>query len=377
MGTLPYVLAPSRAATLLMVAAVAAACGTSTPNNVASHSHSPAASASPSASPYSQPASSPSPPTITGAYGVLYGSQAASTYRVNIIGVDGKVVASAQVSTPPLPSCANSAAAVVSPPVSTTNTRVYFEDAQGTIHYLGPNGDTGTATTAPAPTGSRRAMFAVSPDDARIAVVVDDFNSSGASTRLYVENLSGGGDHLDLFTQTGAFSLWPVGWHGTNNLVLAKVPSCRQGVGVGGNSIIEYHVVDPATATRRFTIGGTNCGLSLSDPSPAGVVCENPPNAIILSWTDTALRTYAIQGPIGAYLSPNGSNVAFVDNIGTTFTNGGSAMSGVFACVWIDDGHVLAGGDFQHQARIGSISDASIVPVPAQGDCGGRLPGGL
>src|SRR5579864_2977064 len=104
MGTLPHVFAPSKAATLFMVAAIAASCGSS-PSGQARHSNSPSASPSASASatgsPSTAPASSPSPQPVTGAYGVLYSSQAASDYTVSIIGVDGKVVASAQASTPP------------------------------------------------------------------------------------------------------------------------------------------------------------------------------------------------------------------------------------------------------------------------------------
>jgi hypothetical protein len=383
MGTLPYVPAPSKAATLLVVAALTASCGGSPSggsNNTAGHTASPSASASASGSPSAAPASSPSPQPVTGAYGVLYSSQAASSYTVSIIGVDGKVVASAQASTPPLASCANSAAAVTSPPLSASNSRVYFEDAQGAVHYLGPGGDTGTATTVPAPSASRRSMFSVSPDDSRIAVVVDDFNSSGAATRLYVENLNGGGNHLDLFSETGASSLWPVGWHGTNNLVLAKSPACTQGGGPFCCGPQELHVVDPATATRRFTLGSSSSCVIAGTPSPAGVVCENNGSfsqGTWLNWTAGTVRTLALNGPAFAYVSPGGQFVAFVDNSGTSFTIGAPTIVGMFACTWIDDNHILSGGDAQHQPRVATATTSAMVPVAAQGDCGGRLPGGL
>ena len=382
-----------KAGTLRALAAVlifVASCGGSpaTSNNAASHGGSPSPSASASGSPGGQAtaspslsaASSPSPPPVTGAYGVLYGSQAAASYTVSIVGVDGKVVASAQVSTPPLPSCANAAAAVVSPPVSTSNSSVYFEDAQGAVHYLRPSGETGTATNVPAPSASRRSMFAVSPDDSRIAVIVDDFNSSGAATRLYVENLSGGGNHLDLFSQTGAFSLWPVGWHGTNNLVLAKTPACTQGGGPFCCGPLELHVVDPATATRRFTLGNSSSCVVAGSPSPAGVVCENNggfTQGTWLNWTAGTVRSLALNGPAFAYVSPGGQFVAFVDNKGTSFTIGAPTIAGMFACEWIDDDHILSGGDAQHQPRVATATTSAVVPVAAQGDCGGRLPGGL
>jgi hypothetical protein len=253
---------------------------------------------------------------------------------------------------------------------------VYYLDNGAGVTLMAPDGSVRQVTSVPAASAQRRSMFAVSPDDKRIAVIVDDFTSSGASTRLYVEDLVGGGNHIELFSESGAYTLWPIGWHTAQNLVLAKVVSCTQGGGPFCCVPQEYHVVDPATANRRFTIGGNNCAIA-GAPTPAGVVCENPPTATALSWTDTTLRAYPIQGPIGAFLSPNGSNVAFVDNIGTTFTGGGSAMAGVFTCLWIDDSHVLAGGDTQQQARVGDLTTHSVTAVAAQGECAGRLPGGL
>ncbi|HSS59842.1 MAG TPA: hypothetical protein VLK30_00100 [Candidatus Limnocylindrales bacterium] len=316
---------------------------------------------------------------MVGAYGVLVGSQAASSYSVSIIGIDGKVVATTQATTPVAASCANAAAAVVPAPVSTSDTRVYFMDAQGAVRFLAPNGASGQATTVAAGTAARRSMFAVSPDDQRIAVIVADFTSSGASTRLYVENLSGGGNHLDLFNEIGAFSLWPIGWHGTNNLVLGKTPSCTQGGGPFCCGTQELHVVDPNTANRRFTLGGPGCVIA-GPPSPAGVGCiETAGYKTVreVNWTNGLVRSLAVDGPSFAYVSPDGSMVAFVDNSGTSFTIGAPTIPGMFACGWIDDGHVISGGDPQHQPRVATVTTSAIAPVSAQGDCGGRIPGGL
>lgn len=385
MGTRPDVSAPIKAAVAVLLLA---ACGGAPASNVASHTTSPSASTSSSQAPPSQQATaspsaagaSPSPQPVTGAYGVLYSSQAASSYTVSIVGVDGKVVASAQTSTPPLPTCANAAAAVVSPPLSASNSRVYFLDAQGGVHYLGVDGATGTATTVPAPTTTRRAMFSVSPDDSRIAVIVDDFNSSGASTRLYVENLYGGGSHLDVYSESGGYTLWPIGWHGTNNLVVGKSPACTQGGGPFCCGARELHVIDPATATRRFTLGDYSSCPITGTPSPSGVVCENGTDFTQgkwLNWTGGTVKTLALNGPAFAYVSPGGQFVAFVDNNGTSFTIGAPTIAGMFACTWIDDNHVLSGGDAQHQPRVATVTTSAMVPVAAQGDCAGRLPGGL
>jgi hypothetical protein len=310
---------------------------------------------------------------------VLVSSQASSTYTVSLVAVDGKVVASSDASTPAVVNCANAAAALVSLPVSTSNTRVYFMDAQGVVRFLAPNGSTGRVSTVPAGTSSRRSMFAVSPDDQRIAVVVDDFTSNGASTRLYVEDLNGGGNHLEPYSESGAYTLWPTGWHGTNNLVVAKVPSCTQGGGPFCCGPQELHVVDPATANRRFVLGGSACVIAGS-PSPAGVACESTANynqATWLNWTAGTVRSLSINGPAFIYVSPGGTFAAFVDNNGTSFTIGAASISGMFACAWIDDGHVLSGGDPQHQPRVATVTTGVVVPVAAQGDCGGRIPGGL
>jgi hypothetical protein len=362
------------AALALLIAA--AACGGS--NSVASHSPTPARpSASPSVTTVPSAPSSPttSPPAVTGSFGVLATRPTTGQYTVTVIGVDGKVAASKVVNGPPQVSCPG-AGAVVSLPVSTSDSGVYYQEAGGGVTFMSPTGAVRQAASVPAGTGSRRSMFAVSPDDKRIAVVVADFNSSGAATRLYVEDL-GGGNHVEIYSESGARTLWPIGWHGNGNLALGVVPSCTQGGGPFCCGVQEIHVVDPATANRRFILGAINSCTIAGTPSLAGVVCEAPPQATALSWTDTVLHSYSIPGPVSAYLSPSGASVAFVDNIGTTFTGGGSAMAGMFTCLWIDETHVLAGGDVQQQARLGNLADGTIVPVAAQGECAGRIPGGL
>ena len=385
MGTARRLPAPASVAAAVLALVAAMACGGNPPTITGARSPGASpqstASAQATSSPSSgqaSPGASSAPPPVTGAYGVLVSPVSAAGYTVSVVGVDGKVVASAQTSSPTPVTCANSAAAVVPLPVSTTNSRVYFMDSQGAIHYLGPDGDTGRATTVPIGS-ARRSAFAVSPDDHRIAVVVDDFTSSGAATRLYVEDLNGGGNHVDLFTESGAYTLWPVGWHGTNNLVLAKVAACTQGGGPFCCGPLELHVVDPATAARRFTIGGPNCVI-VGLATPAGAVCEDNPNyskATVVGWTAAVTRTFAITQPAYAYLSPGGAAVALVDNSGTTIAGTTRSLAGLFACTWIDDTHILGGGDSQHQPRVGDINTGGMVAVAAQGDCAGRLPGGL
>ena len=135
-------------------------------------------------------------------------------------------------------------------------------------------------------------MFAVSPDDQRIAVIVNDYTTSGASTRLYVEDLNGGGSHLDIYNRTGARTLWPIGWHGINNLVVAVVPSCTQGGGPFCCGIQELHVIDPASATRRFTIGDLTACPIVGPASPAGDICWDGAQSKVLNWTAGTVRSF-------------------------------------------------------------------------------------
>src|SRR5947207_904967 len=314
MGTQPRVSAPRKpwqsAALVLAIAWVVAACGGGT-NNVASHSPTPPASQA-SGTPPAQGSPAASPVPVTGAFGVLISTQTASSYAVSLVGIDGKVVATSQASTPATASCASVAGALVSPPVSTSNSRVYYMDAQGVVRFLAPNGDAGRATTVPAGTASRRSMFAVSPDDQRIAVIVNDYTTSGASTRLYVEDLNGGGSHLDIYNRTGARTLWPIGWHGINNLVVAVVPSCTQGGGPFCCGIQELHVIDPASATRRFTIGDLTACPIVGPASPAGDICWDGAQSKVLNWTAGTVRSFAVPGPEFQLLSPDGTRVALV-----------------------------------------------------------------
>jgi hypothetical protein len=367
---------------LLAVAIILAGCGSQggsavhitpkanpseTPN---ASSPTPAASASPTAS------LTPSPVPLSGSFAVLATTLSGDTYTVSIVAINGKVVATATPSSPTAVTCGDAAGAVVPIPVSTSDDRAYYMDAQGVVRFMTVQGDTGRATTVPTG-GGRRSMFSVSPDDQRIAVVVSDYTSSGVAVRLYVEDLNGGANHVDIFSSSGPYGLWPIGWIGTSSLVVAKVPACTQGGGPLSAGPLELHVVDPATAARKFTIGGPSCVIAGS-ASPAGAVCEstNSAQASVVDWTAVTKRTFAIKQPTPAYLSPDGAVVALASNSGTTF-QGSSRTLNMLACGWIDSAHVISGGDIQQQPRIGNVTNGSVIPVAAQGTCAGRLPGGL
>jgi hypothetical protein len=356
-------------ASLVAFALLVAGCGGQ--GSHASASHSPRPTSSVAASPTSSSAGSPAP--LTGAFAVLTTPTSADTYTVSIVGVDGKVVASAQASSPTAVTCGDAAAAVLPLPISTSDDRVYYMDAQGVVRFLTVQGESGRATTVPVG-GGRRSMFAVSPDDQRIAVIVSDFTSAGAAIKLYVEDLNGGTNHADIYSQANAFSLWPIGWHGTDNLVVAKVPACTQGGGPFSASPLELHVVDPATAVRHFTLGGPTCVVA-GAASPAGVVCEDTSTSLLkqLTWTGGIVKTIPLHNLEPAYLSPDGSSIAVVGAGVTNIFAGGS--KNFEACGWIDSTHMIGGASAQ--PRVWDFTKASLIPVAAQGTCAGRLPGGL
>src|SRR5581483_5169819 len=119
-----------------------AACGSSSTGSRPSPSNaaSPSRTASPSA------AASPSPTPVVGTYAVLATAATSDTYTVSLIGTDGSVVSSATASSPTSVTCGDASAADVPLPVSTSDTRAYFLDAQGNVRFLTPNGETGSAT---------------------------------------------------------------------------------------------------------------------------------------------------------------------------------------------------------------------------------------
>jgi hypothetical protein len=309
---------------------------------------------------------------------VLITDLGAANYTVSLVGADAKVASHASASSPPKPACGGSGAPVLAPPISTSNTRVYFMDAQGVVRFLAPNGDTGRATTVPIGT-NRRSSFSVSPDDKRIAVVVADYTTSGAATSLYVEDLSGQTHHSVIFTETGAFGLWAMGWH-SGNLVVGKLASCTQGGGPLCCGPTELHVVDAATAARKATLGTSTCVLG-GPPSPSGALCETDVQTNVMDWTGTTTRSFSIQGQTPTYLSPNGNQAAIeranpANFLDTVVEGTHTTLTDFQACGWIDSTRLL-GTDRQGKPIVGDIATGKATSVGAEGTCAGRIPGGL
>jgi hypothetical protein len=364
-------------AVLAATALLAISCGL---GSTSSSSHSPSPSARTSAGP--SPSAGPTTKPSASSYGLLL-----SAGTLDLVAPNGSIGPTATVAAPSVQSCGQGAGAVVQPPVSASADKVYFRDGDTKIRYLTPSGQTGDATTVPG-SATLISFFSVSPDDQRIAVVVEDLSAASTiSLRLYVEDLSGGGHHADIYSTTTpkgktGTTLWPMGWH-EGLLVLALVTACTSEP--AGLSPSEWHVSDAVTAARRVTIGG-NCILSYW-PSPAGVACvDNGTNlqATVYDWTGKVTASIPVtSSDYQSGLSPSGAHVFFATGQGIgapspatrVFTVGagqaGGAVAGHSACLFIDEGHLLA-----PDAVIASPSGA-VTPLPASGICAGRFPGGM
>jgi hypothetical protein len=284
--------------------------------------------------------------------------------------------------------CPSGMGDVLPPPVSASSTRVYYRDGSTAIRSVAPGGgQIVDATTVPGST-AEVSSFAVSPDDNRIAVVVEDgSNPSTIRLRLYVEDLHGGGHHADIYSSStavgkGAMTLWPMGWHGTE-LVLAVVNACTFEPVPAPSA---WHVADSATAVRVATVNGTNCTLDWW-PSPSGILCVDSltrNQAFGYDWTG-ALREIVPVHPADYQggISPSGHAVFIVQSgtglgappassrLESVVPGVSVAVQGQGACLWIDDSTVLA-----RDAVIGYPSGA-VTPLPSSGQCAGRFPGGL
>jgi len=286
---------------------------------------------------------------------------------------------------------------VEAPPVSASNDNVYFRDGDTNIKMVVPPSSATNVTTVPGgPTTI--SFFSVSPDDVRIAVLVEDVSAANTiSERLYVEDLHGGGNHADIYTTTvpkgkTATTLWPMGWH-QGALVLALMPACT--FEPAGVSPLAWHVANAATAARLATIASSNCTLS-DLPSSAGVACITPTgSATLYDWTDHVLGAATPPSNASDYqqtaLSPSGASVLFATGVGigaptpaTGIVKLGAGpyatVSGHFACLWIDESHLLAPDaviQFPAQTSGNVQVTATVTALAASGECAGRFPGGL
>ena len=315
-----------------------------------------------------------------------------------MIAPSGAIAAHAAVGAPSVHTCGSGTGAVLQPPVSATADKVFYRDGNTKIKYLTPDGQTGDATTVPGG-ASKVSFFSVSPDDQRIAVVVEDLSpATTINISLYVEDLNGHTNHSVIYTKTApklknGTTLWPMGWH-QDELVLAVYPPCT--FEPAGITPSEWHVSNSKTAVRIATIASNNCWLSAA-PSPAGVACITATDvATMYDWAGKVLATtgpgsQAGTGYTQTGLSPTGESIFFAVGVAigapapvTRIVQLGpgpfATVQGHTACGWIDEDHLLAGDaviQFPAETPANKLVTAKVTPLAASGVCAGRFPGGL
>lgn len=334
-------------------------------------------------------------------------SEAGGRYTVSLVSAQGHVVAYASAATRTyLPLGTEGApGALPIPLVSVSRSRAYYLDGNSLVKSLAPNG--AFASVARVPGGPHaRVAVAVSPDDRRIAVgmltYANPYQSSptnlGVRTRVYVEDLVGGGHHVELFASTRVLE-WPVGWHnGALVLAVSDAPGTQQGNSNPYFALGGYHVVSAATGQRLAVLCAPNAagtdGYALGPLAPAGALCLRGKTLYVTAWTGGArlfARADVNPFPGGAALAPDGGRVAasingaarlvVISADGRRTTTSVPANATVLG--WIDATHLAAdpspgqAGDRPVVVDVRAGTTTPIRPLATAATFYGPLPGGL
>ncbi|MEA2636273.1 MAG: hypothetical protein QOH92_3040 [Chloroflexota bacterium] len=233
-------------------------------------------SSPPTTSPIPTAVPSPTPPTLTGTYAVIVNNflaEPGTPYTLSIVAADGHVAASTTARK-------RTVAAVQVGNLSTSDTTVYYLDGDSDVRFLRPDQSTGLVTHITL--GSKQvAAFSVSPDDLRIAVSVLDYTRYPVSTRLYVEDLHGGGNHVQLFYSSTLLE-WPAGWHAGRLVMALGINSPPQNSFDSFEAAHGYHVVNAQTGARLLTVCAGK--ESYVPESAGGAVCIDLQTGSMTSW---------------------------------------------------------------------------------------------
>jgi hypothetical protein len=335
---------------------------------------------------------SSTPSKTPGVYAVMvkdFYVEGGPNYTVSLVGIDGRVAAAST-----LP---RRTVGVQIGSLSTTTTTLYYLVGDSEIRFLRPDGYKGiTKRIALGP--NEVAAFAVSPDDRRVAVSVLDFTRYPVSSRLFVEDLHGSANHVELYPSRPVLE-WPVGWH-SGSLVMAVVLNVKlQNPSEGFLRGDSYYVADPQTGARvRVLCEGGHGGYP---ESPAGTICQQFPNASVLSW-DGASRPVPLAGSCALVgpLSPRG---VIATRFGPTSDGGCRAGEVVFQINangtqdprplasksspegWIDSNYLVlvadrpagASSDAPLARSLVDVASGATARIQAPGFFAAALPGGL
>jgi hypothetical protein len=316
---------------LLLAVLLLTACVTVVPRT-ATNTRSPAA-ATPEASP--SPSRSPFLAVVGGP----------KNSSVSLVASDGTVVATTNVDLAPF------RMHVLMSWTSASRARLYYLNGGSEVRFLAPGGTTGSVTRI-AVGASEQAGFAVSPDDASIAVAIFSYTplpeGSYKGMRLYVEDLNGGGHHADIFSST-TVAEFPVGWTSGRLVLAVSEPGCCKAQPVNPYDATSYHVVDPATGTRLASLCNSSQGPE-GPIEPIGAICYHPYQAPTYQrWDGSPFDApAAVPNPTEFLnaLSPDGTQVA-VGSVGGNMwiygpRSGGDPLNELgYVWGWLDEEHLV------------------------------------
>ncbi len=350
----------------------------------------------------SSPSQSPGATPTTPAYAVLVSQvsseQSQSGGPISLVGADGKVVAF-------VPRPFQPPSGFQLPQTSISATRVYYLQGCCDVHFLTPTGETGLTTRLPG-TAQAQVVFAVSPNDQRIAVSVLERSAEAfpslTHVRLYVEDLVGGGHHVDLFNSSNEF-VWPLGWHGGNVVVAVGPPAVQAAPPNPYGSFGGYRLIDATTGSIRASLATEGC-LPTGPLSAAGTACRGQQEWASMDWKGAVSHHFRAQGPADGYgaLSPLGDKVAVCCGSGPPASvpgsfqgiigpdgNGPITVNGMWWDPgWIDETHLVVRVSppynkftnptpLPDQVFVYDLVTRAMIQVTDSGFYAGRIPGAL
>jgi hypothetical protein len=310
------------------------------------------------------------------------GPQQPITYFVAIIGVDGKVRASAHASEPSLFSG-------VPPWVSVAGSYAYYLDGDTKLMRLGQDGTQTQVASLPGGP-SARVMAAVDPKSGRIAFGVA--HSGANNTQLWLENADGSAAHI--LPGNGL----PVAWHAGSIVIVPAAGYIQNRGEVNPYLALSIQVVNPDSgAIINMSAPCSAPSDSIRGPlSPAGIACTHFPSTgtssiTWLGWDGHESRLAAPLQPNSptAALSPDGTRAA-ISNNGTTnatpdleVTQDGALISlhvSASPVGWFDPIHLLVSRTSLQASSQGfeiiDVTNGTITPVDLDGNNGFVAPYG-
>lgn len=169
---------------------------------------------------------------------------------------------------------------------------MYFLDGETQVRALAPDGTVTDIKNISAPPNSQ-VIFAVSPDDSRMAVAVvtlatTDHPAQSFSEHLYVEDLATTSNRVDLITST-TLPEWPVAWQ-AGSLVVAVAGPDTWGSPTNPYGANSYAVLDPTTGAVKVTLDcafgklGPIGSMCIDGGCPTTTTCK--PATAAMQWWD-------------------------------------------------------------------------------------------